>query len=266
MIKKKVLTDLGYKYVCLWEHDWLKKVKDDPDVREYVVGLDIQDRLDPRDSFFGGRTNASKLRYEVSEGERIMYVDFTSLYPYVNKYARYPVGHPDIITSDFQPLSRYFGIAKVKILPPRGLYHPVLPYRSNGKLKFPLCRTCADLECQTCIHGNEERAIIGTWCTPEIEKALDKGYILVKIYEVYEWTKSTQYNPTTKQGGLFSTYVNTFLKFKQEASGWPDWCQTEADKTKYVRDYFNNEGVQLDPDNIKKNPGLRALAKLCLNR
>ena len=196
-----------------------------------------------------------------------LFLRIFSLYPYVNKYSRYPEGHPNIITWNFGDIRDYFGIAKVKILAPRGLYHPVLPYRSNGKLKFPLCRTCADLELITpCRHTDEERAFIGSWCTPEIETALNKGYIILKIYEVYHWDESTQYNKSTKQGGLFAQYVNTFLKFKQEASGWPEWCDNDEKKTKYIADYFQNEGIQLDWEAIKKNPGLRALAKLCLNR
>ena len=197
----------------------------------------------------------------------VLFYSYFSLYPYVNKYSRYPEGHPEVITSNFRDIGSYFGIAKVKILAPRQLYHPVLPYRSNGKLKFSLCRTCTDSECRTaCRHSDEDRAFVGTWCTPEIEKALEKGYTVLKIYEVYHWDDSTQYDRTTKQGGLFAAYVNTFLKIKQEASGWPEWCRSEADKEKYVTDYFLNEGIRLDPDNIKKNPGLRALAKLCLNR
>ena len=77
-IKEKALTqDFRYHYVCIWEHAWSKMVRDDPDVRDFVTGLDIQDRLEPRDSFFGGRTNAAKLSYMTSEGEMIKYVDFT---------------------------------------------------------------------------------------------------------------------------------------------------------------------------------------------
>jgi len=56
------------------------------------------------------------------------------------------------------------------------------------------------------------------------------------------------------------------LKLKQESSGWPSWCTTDADKEKYVSDYLANEGIQLDVENIAKNPGKRALAKLLLNR
>ena len=69
--------DLRLKYVCIWEHDWLKQVREDTDVQNFVDNLDIQDQLDPRDSFFGGRTNASKLRYTAKNGEQIRYVDFT---------------------------------------------------------------------------------------------------------------------------------------------------------------------------------------------
>jgi len=78
LIKRKVLTeDLRYDYVCIWEHDWLARMRDDLDVREFVATLDLQERLDPRDSFFGGRTNAAKLFFEATEGEQAKYVDFT---------------------------------------------------------------------------------------------------------------------------------------------------------------------------------------------
>lgn len=76
--KKQVLTqNIRFDYVCIWEHEWLKMLQRDPDVKDFVDGLDIQNRLDPRESFFGGRTNAAKLHYEIEKGENIKYVDFT---------------------------------------------------------------------------------------------------------------------------------------------------------------------------------------------
>ena len=82
----------------------------------------------------------------------------------MNKYCRYPVGHPTVITKDFGDIKDCFGITKVRILPPRGLYNPLLPFRSNGKLKFPLCKTCADTENQNpCTCLEEERELTGTW-------------------------------------------------------------------------------------------------------
>ena len=34
---------------------------------------------------------------------------------------------------------------------------------------------------------------------------------------------------------------------------------------KYIKDYYYNEGIQLDKENIKYNPGLRTIAKNILN-
>ena len=254
------LESLPYNVITIWEHEFR-----DLDLGE--LDLNIQPRLSLRDSFFGGRTNATKLYHEAGEGERIRYVDFTSLYPWTNKYCKYPIGHPEIITRDFKDITAYFGIAKVKILPQRGMYHPVLPYRSDDKLTFPLCRTCTITQSQKpCTCHDDARALVGVWCTPEIQKAVECGYDILKTYEVYHWSESSQYNPTTCTGGLFADFINTFLKVKQEASDWPSWCLTELDKRNYIEDYHTMEGVRLDTNKICKNPGRRSLAKLLLNR
>ncbi|XP_063446821.1 uncharacterized protein LOC134726353 [Mytilus trossulus] len=245
----------------------MEQLQQDEEIRAYVSSIEVTDRLDPRDSFFGGRTNAIRLYHETTEpGETIEYYDFTSLYPSVNKYAKYPIGHPTIVTSNFSDLSHYFGIAKVKVLPPRRLYHPVLPYLSNGKLKFPLCKQCAETENQrSCICTDSNRSMIGTWCTPELELARSKGYRILKIYEIYDFAETKIYDRQTGKGGLFDGYVNLFLKLKQEASGFPSECETEQQKMDYIADYAQKEGILLDYDQIRKNPGLRSLAKICLN-
>ncbi|GBL98846.1 hypothetical protein AVEN_57575-1 [Araneus ventricosus] len=204
--------------------------------------------------FSGGRTNAVKLYYE---GEA-KYVDFTSLYPWVNKYCKYPVGHPEIITDDFGSIDEYFGLAMCKVLPPRGLYLPVLPIRCKGKLMFPLCNTCVEsLNQNPCTHNDEERAIIGTWMTEEIKLAVRKGYQVTKIYEVYHFSESST--------SLFKTYIDMFLKIKQESSGCSAECTTDVQKEEYINNYFEKEGVKLDAANISKNPGRRQVAKLALN-
>ena len=64
-----------------------------------------------------------------------------------------------------------------------------------------------------------ERTIHGTSCTPELQKTVELGYEIKKIYEVYHWDQTTQYDPASKSGDLFAGYMNTFLKIKQEASG-----------------------------------------------
>jgi hypothetical protein len=52
-----------------------------------------------------------------------------------------------------------------------------------------------------------------------------KGYRILEIHEVYEY-QVTQYNPKTGEGGLFVNYINTFLKLKAEASGYPGWVRS----------------------------------------
>ena len=48
--------------------------------------------------------------------------------------------------------------------------------------------------------------------------------------EVLHWNESEMYDHYTKEGGLFTKYINTFLKLKQQASGFPEHVQTEKQK------------------------------------
>ena len=59
-------------------------------------------------TFFGGRVNGFKLFCKAQQDETIEYVDFTSLYPFVNKTKVYPVGHSTIIHENFDDISNYF--------------------------------------------------------------------------------------------------------------------------------------------------------------
>ena len=190
-----------------------------------------------------------KLLYHFKEGEEGKYSDITSLYPTVNYYDEYPMGHYEIldnqycIDNQYDVLNKvrkkeYFGFIECDIIPPKNLYHPVLPVKS-GKLVFDL---------------NEKR---GVWTSIEINLAIDKGYKIKKVYEVRYYPK--------KMKGIFKEYVAKFLKIKQEASGFPDWVKTDGDKETYIQDYHTNQGILMDKDKIEKNPGLRAIAKLCLN-
>ena len=104
-----------------------------------------------------------------------------------------------------------------------------------------------------------------TYCTPELEVAINMGYIIIQIYEVLHWQETEMYNPVTKEGGLFTQYINTFLKLKQESSGYPQHVKNEQDKEEYIDQYLHHEGILLDKECIDKNPGLRSLSKLALN-
>ena len=182
------------------------------------------------------------------------------------KYGKFPLGHPTVYYGENIP-DHVEGLLKCTILPPRRLYHPILPVRSNNKLLFPLCRTCAETCQQTpCDHTDEERMLTGTWVSLEIEKALSLGYRMVKKYSAWHFPETTQYDPETSEGGLWAQYTDLWLKLKQEASGYPSWCQSEADRRRYVREYEEKENIRLDPAKIRHNPGLRSLSKMMLNR
>ena len=243
----RVVEQQGYRVESVWECEYDRSLKDNEEMKAFVNDIPIKDPLKPRDAFYGGRTNATKLKAECGLNETIKYYDITSLYPWVNKYCAFPVGHPEIILQDFKEILEYFGLIKCRVLPPRRLYHPVLPYRSekSKKLLFPLCRTCAEQSNQErCTHSDDERALEGTWVTLEVQEAQKLNYKIEKIEEVWHWAVQSEYDPETKSGGLFTSYIDTFLRIKQESSGYPSEDLSEEDKNEYVENYFQKEGVR----------------------
>jgi len=54
---------------------------------------------------------------------------------------------------------------------------------------------------------------------------------------VYEY-QVTQYNLETGEGGLFVEYINTFLKLKAEASGYPEWVKNPEDEERYFKSFL----------------------------
>jgi hypothetical protein len=262
---KSFLPD--FEIIEIWEHDWDKMCKDNSDLIEFLKGYDFEENLEPRDCLYGGRTNALKLYYNCSKGERIFYYDFCSLYPAVMKYEPYPIGHPIIISENFSYDKEYFGVIKCTILPPRKLYIPVLPLNINKKLVFTLCYKCAfeQLNDPECSHTDEERSLKGTWVSLEINKAIKLGYKLIKYHQIWNFEEKSQYDPIAKTGGLFTDYVNFNLKGKTEASGFPADCPSDILKDEFIKEFENKEGVKLDKANIAKNPGVRNEKKAKLN-
>jgi hypothetical protein len=131
----------------------------------------------------------------------------------------------------------------------------------GNKLMFPLCRKCSDEKQQDrCTCTDEQRMFWGTWPTCEVKKAAQLGYTIVEIAEVWHYDRWSR----GVEGGLFAGYINAFLKIKQEASGYPKWAKTDADKQKYIDEYAQKEGIRLEK--VEKNGSLRWLAKLFLNR
>ena len=268
--KTALLRSIGFTMVEMWECFWDDLSKHDPRLIQFLHTLETVEPLDPRHAFYGGRTGATCLYHKTDEGqgEKVHYIDVTSEYPWVNKYRTYPVGHPQILTSpQTTDLSDYYGIAKVDIVTPEELFNPVLPYRSGGKLTFPFCRTCVEqqqakpmLDCQwTCTHTVQKRLICGTWCTPEIIKAMQKGYQIVKIHEIWHFPKDQRVER------LFTGYVDTWLKMKQESSGRPSHVRTPEELQNYTNHYDVHVGIRMEPGKIVKNAAKCLLPKLMLN-
>ena len=105
----------------------------------------------------------------------------------------------------------------------------------------------------------------GTWTTLEILKAIEYGYKLNFIYEIWHYKEKSQYDSVRKIGGLFTEYVNMFLKHKEEASGFPDGVKNDQEKNAYIDDFYKQEGIKLEKNNIKYNAGIRSVMKLLLN-
>jgi len=228
-----------------------------------------------RDAFYGGRTEPIKLLKNFKKtNETGKYIDVCSLYPTVMYYDEYPVGHPTRIVKpklrnelgvqEVYYDENWFGLMHCKMLPPRGLYIPVLPYKQKTaeahKLMFGLCRKCmakCEEKCDhhkqsetssKCHHSDDERAITGFWTTVEIKKALEKDYKIMDIYEVQHFEK--------KSTDLWRNYIKKFMKIKLETS--PFSCSEEEYRNKAKL-------LEIELGELKPNPGLRFIAKICLN-
>ncbi len=68
------LKEQGLNIVEMWECDLKRELEEDERIRSYFEEYDLVDPLEPRDAFFGGRTNAAKLFHECEDQEKIRLV------------------------------------------------------------------------------------------------------------------------------------------------------------------------------------------------
>ena len=179
----------------------------------------------------------------------------------------------------------YFGLIKCQVLPPSDIHLPILPFKFQSKLFFPPCRSCVeerssmpdkksvDLTSKKCVHRQvEERSFWGTVATPEVKLALENGYRVIDVAQIWSWSRAK------RSVTLFKEYIDNFLKIKMEASGRPKTCRCEEkmnsdsatemiceQQRRYLQEMKKKEGIALDPARIEKNEGLRFIAKILLN-
>lgn len=107
--------------------------------------------------------------------------------------------------------------------------------------------------------------ITGTWTTPEIMVAIEEGYKIVKIHQVFHYSETSQYNPETGTEGIFTEYMRKFFGLKLAASGWPHNVTTEAEKDAFIQECREQIGVAPAKEDIVKNDCIRQLSKLFAN-
>ena len=86
--------------------------------------------------------------------------------PYICKYGNFPSGHPKVYVGADCPIDCLDrkGNKKRNVPPNTKLYNPVLPYKSNSKLIFPLCSACANTMNQgEFTDSDNEPSLVETW-------------------------------------------------------------------------------------------------------
>ena len=269
--REKYFIESQFKLTTIWECALKEMRHSCVNIDEYFVNhlrcfsaAKYTPSLEPRGAFYGGRVEAIKLYHEADIDEKIYYYDFTSLYPFVCKTGKFPIGHPKRITAfENTDISKYEGLVFCVILPPRDLFLPLLPSRIKNKLFFTLCYKCAQENSYFCDHSTEERSLCGVWTTLEIKKSIDMGYKIIRIFEIWHFDNITQLNSNEK--GLFSEFINDCIKGKIEASDWPESNMSEEQKLSYIDLYKIKENIELEFNKIENNPGKRNTYKLAIN-
>ena len=120
--------------------------------------------------------------------------------------------------------------------------------KSVRKIAEQNCNICYRVRNGECFHSDDERCITGFWCTTEVQQAIDIGYFIQDIYEVWHFE-----NTSTE---LWKGYIQKFLKIKLETSKF------QCSETEY-REKARKLGIELEA--LEYNPGLRFISKICLN-
>ena len=69
--KVNYLESHGFVVVQKWECELKKEMEEDEEMKRFFNEHKIVDPLQPRDAFYGGRTNAAKLFHECQGDEKI---------------------------------------------------------------------------------------------------------------------------------------------------------------------------------------------------
>lgn len=292
-----LIKKAGFNLITIWEHEF----DNNKDMKS--ISLDEYDLVEPakiREAFFGGRTEPFKLIYNFETFNHIgKYIDVCSLYPTVMYYDKFPIGKPEIITKPKEYNNNWFGLMHCKVLPPKGLYLPVLPYKQKikqgYKLLFGLCRSCMNKLNEKCIHFNTTKYNIKCSyncsvkacekCKFERKKAKDncqqcyairnsncnhsdKERSIIGFWSTIEIEKALEKGYRIEDIYVVHHFKNTTTEL------WKDYIKSflklklessafGCSEEEYRMDAIHKYGIELEK--LQYNPGLRYIAKLYLN-
>jgi hypothetical protein len=81
--KIEKLKNLNFIVHEMWECQFRQLLKETPEIDTFTKSHPLLSftPLNPRDAFYGGRTENTQLYHDIKDGEKIKYVDVCSLYP-----------------------------------------------------------------------------------------------------------------------------------------------------------------------------------------
>jgi hypothetical protein len=260
--RKDYILRMGWGLVEKWECHFREEIDSNLELRQFLSSRTqcYHKDINARDAMFGGRTSYFSHFFSCGQNQRIAFKDFVSLYPYQMIRKKYPVGEPVVINENFGPLDQYWGLVKCVVLPPRGEFIGVLPYHADGRLVFPLCATCAEQCWQEakCPHSDQERQFQGTFTSFELEAALQAGYRITHLCQIWHWPEEKRSNQ------IFAPYLKKMLGEKMRSKALSKNWSPEK-KQLFVDKLNKTYGFSLTPEDFGDNPGMKLVAKIFLN-
>jgi len=224
-------------------------------IEEDLGGAVCMKVMEDRSFFYGGRTEVFASYCKAESGHTIIHRDVCSLYPYVCAKGLLPKGHCQVLSGRFVSLEKllareYYGFVKCHVIPNREDVIGLLPAKDekSHRLVFDL------------------KPKVGEWHTSELYLAMDNGYVVDRVYQVYHWREED------RSDSLFRGYVQHFLREKQQADGWKKAGASTENPDDYeqaviIQRLFEENGdmARMVPENVKTNDVARAKAKNFLN-
>jgi len=156
----------------------------------------------PRDAYFGGRTEALKMVKVCAPGEHLRMDDIKSSYPTQYSTKKLPFGASRWVPGsefnhDLESLKARIRGGAIMILtvdvqlpPPERCrpetFFPVLGVRVGDKLCFPAQAVCPDMAAETEVR----RVWTATYTSEDLRLALQEGYDIVRVHDGFVWDEN----------------------------------------------------------------------------